>query len=248
MSGLKTTKSYDILTFYTDYKNRITPKNLIGLFQEIATVQSDELRVGRKYMSNEDLLWVLIKYDIEIFRMPKYPEKIRLETYAMYTRKFYVYRKFEVYDENNNLIVKAYSAWSLVNKKTKKLEKMTIELMEAYGCSKDSSEEKAEFERLKTVKNPDLKKDFSIRYTDIDHNMHVNNTKYMSWAINSVPKDIVVNCKLKKVSILYRKEGKYGDDIVVETEVEKNDKIICNHDIKDKEGNILCQIKTIWIK
>ncbi|SRR6056297_159418 len=248
MSGLKTSKTYDILTFYTDYKSRITPKNLIGLFQEIATVQSDELKVGRKYMSNEDLLWVLIKYDIDIIRMPKYPEKIRIETYAMYTRKFYVYRKFEVYDEDNNLITRAYSAWSLVNKKTKSLKKMPKELMNAYGCSENISEEKAEFEGLKTVKNPDLIKEFSIRYTDIDHNMHVNNTNYMSWAINSVPKDIVINYNLKKVSILYRKEGKYGDTVTVETDIRKNDIIICNHDIKDKEGNILCQTKTKWIK
>lgn len=248
MAGIKTSKNYDILTFYTDYKSRITPKNLIGLFQEIATVQSDELKIGKKYMSNEDLLWVLIKYDIEIYRMPKYPEKIRLETYAMYTRKFYIYRKFEVYDEENNLISKAYSAWSLVNKKTMSLQKMPLKLMEAYGCSENTPEEKASFEGLKTVKNPDSSREFSIRYTDIDNNHHVNNTNYMSWAVNSVPKDVVIDYNLEKISILYRKEGKYGEDIIVNTEVDRKDKIICNQDIKTKDGNLLCQIKTKWNK
>jgi medium-chain acyl-[acyl-carrier-protein] hydrolase len=246
MAGIKTSKFYDILSFYTDYKNRITPKNLIGLFQEIATVQSDELKVGHKYMSNEDLLWVLIKYDIEIFRMPKYPEKIRVETYAMYTRKFYVYRKFQAYDTNNDLICQAYSAWSMVDKKSMNLQKMPVELMKAYGCSDDRDEEKAEFEGLKKVKNPVIKKDFSIRYTDIDRNMHVNNTNYMSWAINSIPKNIVIDKELKKISILYRKEGKYGEDIIVETEVVKEDMVICNQDIKTREGELLCQIKTKW--
>ncbi len=248
MTALKTVKKYNILTFYTDYKNKITPKNLIGLFQEIATVQSDQLKVGRKYMSNEDLLWVLIKYDIEIIRMPKYPEKITIETYAMYTRKFYVYRKFKVYDEDNNLITKAYSAWSLVNKKTKHLEKMPKELMKAYGCFNNSSKEKAKFENIKSVKNPNLIKKFSIRYTDIDHNLHVNNTNYISWAINSVPKDIVIDWNLKKISIIYRKEGKYGDDITVETGVDKSDSVLCSHDIKDQSGDIICQIQTKWSK
>ena len=248
MAGIKTVKVYDILTFYTDYKNRLTPKNLIGLFQEIATLQSDELELGQKYMSNEDLLWVLIKYNIEIYRMPKYPEKIRIETYAMYTRKFYIYRKFEVYDENNILISKAYSAWSLVNKKNMSLQKIPVELIKAYGCSESPKEEKAIFEGLKTVKNPDLRNNFSIRYTDIDHNLHVNNTNYMSWAVNSVPKDIVIDYVLEKICIIYRKEGKYGEDVLVETKVKKEDKIICNHNIKDKDGNLLCQIKTKWRK
>jgi acyl-ACP thioesterase len=180
--------------------------------------------------------------------MPEYPEKVRIETYAMYTRKFYVYRKFEVYDENNNLITTAYSAWSLVNKKTKHLEKMPEELMKAYGCSKNSSEEKAKFDSIKSVKNPDFAKEFSIRYTDIDHNLHVNNTNYISWAVNSVPKDIVIGWNLKKISIIYRKEGKYGEDITVETAVDKTDRVLCLHDIKDESGNILCQIKTKWSK
>src|SRR6056297_1854561 len=209
MVGTKTTKTYDILTFYTDYKNRLTPENLIGFFQEIATVQSDYLVKGEKYMSNKDFLWVLIKYDIEIYRMPKYPEKIRLETCAMYTRKFYIYRKFEVYDEDNNFICKAYSAWSLVDKKKMSLQKIPMELMEAYGCNKNNSKEKANFESFKSVKNPDLIKKFSIRYTDIDHNHHVNNTNYISWAVNSVPQDVVIDYNLEKISILYRKEGKY---------------------------------------
>ncbi len=248
MAGIKTSKTYDILTFYTDYKNRITPNNLIGLFQEIATVQSDELKIGQKYVSNKDLLWVLIKYDIEVYRMPKYPEKIRLVTYAMYTRKFYIYRKFEVYDEKNTLISKAYSAWSLVNKKNMSLQKMPLELMEAYGCSENNTEEKALFEALKTVKNPDLSREFSIRYTDIDHNHHVNNTNYISWAVNSIPKDVVIDYNLEKISIIYRKEGKYGEDVIVDTAVERKEKIICNHDIKSKDGNLLCQIKTKWNK
>ncbi|MDW7667220.1 MAG: thioesterase [Bacillota bacterium] len=248
MAGIKTSKTYDILTFYTDYKNRITPENLIGLFQEIATVQSDELKLGQKYMSNEDLLWVLIKYDIEINRMPKYPEKIRLETYAMYTRKFYIYRKFEVYDEKNKLISSAYSAWSLVNKKTMSLQKIPSELMLAYGCSENTKDEKANFEGLKTVKNPDLSREFSIRYTDIDRNHHVNNTNYISWAVNTVPKDIVIDYNLEKISIIYRKEGKYGEEVIVDTRVSKKDKVICDHDIKTKTGDLLCQIKTKWNK
>jgi medium-chain acyl-[acyl-carrier-protein] hydrolase len=76
--------------------------------------------------------------------------------------------------------------------------------------------------------------------------MHVNNTNYMSWAINSIPKNIVIDKELKKISILYRKEGKYGEDIIVETEVVKEDMVICNQDIKTREGELLCQIKTKW--
>jgi medium-chain acyl-[acyl-carrier-protein] hydrolase len=134
----------------------------------------------------------------------------------------------------------------MVDKKSMNLQKMPVELMKAYGCSDDRDEEKAEFEGLKKVKNPVIKKDFSIRYTDIDRNMHVNNTNYMSWAINSIPKNIVIDKELKKISILYRKEGKYGEDIIVETEVVKEDMVICNQDIKTREGELLCQIKTKW--
>ena len=37
---------------------------------------------------------------------------------------------------------------------------------------------------------------FKVRYGDIDSNMHVNNVRYVEWAIESLPLDIVLNYEI----------------------------------------------------
>ncbi|MDZ7548328.1 acyl-[acyl-carrier-protein] thioesterase, partial [Clostridium perfringens] len=46
-----------------------------------------------------------------------------------------------------------------------------------------------------------------------DFNKHVNNTKYVEWAIESLPEDIVKNYKLEEIKVTFEKECKYGEEI-----------------------------------
>ena len=55
-----------------------------------------------------------------------------------------------------------------------------------------------------------MKINFKVRYTDIDSNNHVNNTKYIDWAIETLPEDIVNNYVLDEVKVTFEKECKYG--------------------------------------
>ena len=52
----------------------------------------------------------------------------------------------------------------------------------------------AKLEKLTKEMN---KNNFKVRYGDIDSNMHVNNVKYVEWAIESLPLDIVLIMNLK---------------------------------------------------
>ena len=44
---------------------------------------------------------------------------------------------------------------------------------------------------------------FHIRYLDIDLNMHVSNIKYVEFILETVPVDIVLNYKMKKIKIKF---------------------------------------------
>jgi medium-chain acyl-[acyl-carrier-protein] hydrolase len=244
---MKTTQHYDVLSFYTDYKNRLSPQSLIGIFQDAATNQSSFLGVGFSYMQANHLIWVLLKYNIEIFRLPHFQEKIRVVTFPMYYERFYVYRKFEVYDERNNLIAYAYSTWTIVDVNTKKLCRITSDLIKAYGfTTKDRFSEKINFNPIPKLDSCDVETSFKIRYMDIDNNLHVNNTKYLAWAIETVPYEIVTKRDLTHVDIIYRKEIQYGHTVNIQSKINTyEDKTEIIHMITH-ENDLLCQLKTIW--
>jgi medium-chain acyl-[acyl-carrier-protein] hydrolase len=254
MPLMKTTKHYEILCFYTDHTDKLSPQSLIGLFQDAATNQSKFLGVDYDYMQAHDMIWVLLKYNLTINRLPSFKEKIKIITYPMYYERFYVYRKFEVYDEKENLIAFAFSTWTIVDVKTKNLCKITEDLIKAYGfTNKDSFYEKIHFNNIEKIKKTDSAdvsiNQFKIRYMDIDHNQHVNNTKYLGWAIETVPMDIISSSHLSHVDIIYRKEIQYGQSVVVLSKTKEfYDKIEITHMITSEQEEILCQIKTVWTK
>ena len=94
----------------------------------------------------------------------------------------------------------------------------------------------------------DSEKSFQVRYSDIDTNMHVNNVKYVAWALETVPKDVVLNCELKNIKVTYEKETTYGETIKVSTEViRKENIIICRHKIINEEGTELTLLESTWI-
>ena len=249
MPLMKTTKPYEILCFYTDYKDKLSPQSLIGLFQDAATNQSSFLGVGHDYMVSNNLIWVLLKYNIHINRMPEFKEIVKIVTFPMYYERFYVYRKFEMYDEKENLIAFAYSTWTIVDIETKKLCRITKDLTKAYGfTTKDRFSEKITFNNIPKLAEGDYETIFKIRYMDIDNNLHVNNTKYLAWAIETVPYNIITGSDLSHIDIVYRKEIKYGQSVKIITKTyEFEDKTEIVHMVNSPD-DLLCQIKTIWQK
>ena len=93
------------------------------------------------------------------------------------------------------------------------------------------------------------KNNFKVRYGDIDSNMHVNNVRYVEWAVESLPLDIVLNYELKELSVIFEKECRYGAEILASCEVKENeDGLIILHKIEDNEGKELTVLTSKWTK
>ena len=74
---------------------------------------------------------------------------------------------------------------------------------------------------------------FKVRYGDIDSNMHVNNVRYVEWAVESLPLETVLNYELKELNVVFEKECKYGAEIIASYELrEDNDELIVLHKIE----------------
>jgi medium-chain acyl-[acyl-carrier-protein] hydrolase len=117
----------------------------------------------------------------------------------------------------------------------------------AYGLKIDDSMP-LEFEDMKGPSRNDYTKIFDVRYTDIDTNRHVNNVKYIDWAIETLPLDIVQNHTLKGLMVTYKKETTYGATIKSCTEANLTEgKALCRHNILDAEGKELCTLETLWV-
>ena len=199
----------------------IRPATVLDYFQDIAGIHATELGVGFKPMLDLKLYWVILYVTFEkIGKMPKFGDVIKVNTWPKMQSKLEFEREYEIRDLNDNLLIKGISNWCVINSETRRLER--AEKVKFNGEYYDKSNYDTKCKRkLGLIPNNIIKEyDYKVHMTDLDHNMHLNNARYL---------DIVYNMMLengkkdfKKCEIAYISEARLNDIIHVKYFKEDN--------------------------
>lgn len=248
MAGITYDKEYEIHYYEVDYRRKASITSIVDFLGDIATRQSEELGVGIDYLKEHGLGWVLYKWNIDIDKYPMYGEKIIIRTCPCSMKKFYAYRTFEIRSCQGELLGKAESIWFLINTERRRPIRVSEDMFKFYGLT-IQDDQPIEIEDIQRPSNDGIMKEFTVRYSDIDTNRHVNNEKYIAWSIETVPMDLVLNYTMKNLKVTYEKETTYGETIMVITEVvDDGDNRITLHKIMDREDKELTLLKMFWEK
>jgi len=241
-------RNYFVHYYDTDLRKKLLITSLMKYFEDIAVLHSESVGLGLDYYEKNNVAWMLYKYDISILKYPQFMESISVLTEPINLARFYAYRLFEVSEINSNeIFAKANSLWFFIDTKLKKPAKITNYISEGYRVPLDTKRELS-IEDPGTVSEYSIEKEFLIRMGDIDTNNHVNNIKYVEWALEVVPFEIYNEYNVERLKIFYKKEGSYGRRIKTAAEIcEKDDKKIIYHKIVDDEQE-LCILESIWRK
>ena len=238
-------RDYFIHYYDIDLNKKASISSLLRYFEDIAILHSEYVKRGIDYYSEHHVGWVLYKWDIKISRYPEFKEIIKVRTKPSYLKSFQAYRYFDILDSVGNRIVTANSMWLFLNTDTKKPTRITEDIFEGYGVDKNKMTE-LEFGDINMLSKINSERKFDIRHIDIDSNHHVNNIKYVEWALEMVPQNIVNNYIIDNLKVNYKKETAYGKSIISSIDMlEKEKSIKCTHQISSEES-ILCLLETNW--
>lgn len=241
-------KEYEVMYRDSDYKLRCKFTSIADYFCEVGNIQAEMLGDTIDFTLAHGCAWVFYKYDIKIHRYPKYREKIILKTKAIGFKRFYAFRGYEIRSEEGELLAEGLALFFLINIEKRRPTRILKEQYCMYNVEGDL-DKVIEMENVEKLTREDNFKEFQIRYSDIDSNTHVNNVRYMEWAIESVPIDIAKNYELKRMKLIFEKESKYGDKIHVSAQIEKRENdLITLHRIYNSNGEELTLIEAHWDK
>ena len=82
----KCAKDYHIRSYECDRNNNLRILTLMNIFQDIALVSADELGFGLKFCLQNGMTWVGANYILEISRLPKVDEDIKIESWPSKTK------------------------------------------------------------------------------------------------------------------------------------------------------------------
>ena len=209
---MKYSEQYQIRWHDTDATLKIRPTQLLALMQEtsnrhIATsgMSLDELREKKK------LGFILSKTRVEFLRRPSALETITVETWTNPSRSFGFNRSFLV-RVGEEIVAKADTLWALVGVEDRKFHKMEET---GYVFEDEPPVELSFPARFRIPSDLTLESlgERRIAYSDIDYNMHMNNTRYADMLCDFLPLD-EVNA-LRGFSLSYLNEAAYGHTVSV---------------------------------
>ena len=243
------TKQYEVMYRDSNYKLRCKLASIVDFFCDVGSVQAESVGDTIDFQLSHGCTWVFYKYDIKIHKYPKYREKINVTTIPVGFKKFYAFRKYLITNEEGELLAEAMALFFLINIEKRRPARILKEQYKMYGADGDM-DKALDMDKVQKMEREDYYKEFQIRYSDIDSNTHVNNVKYIEWAIESVPVEVVKDYEIKRIKIVFEKETKYGDSIHVSAEVNEQEdgSLVTLHRITNRDGDELTVLEAHWEK
>lgn len=224
--------------------NEVNNRAILEYLEDIACYHSDSLGYGIGTSDKTQILWLLLDWKVKVIKRPKYGQTLNIHTWSRCFVKFYAYRDFEIYDEQNNLCIIASSKWLLLNKQTKKIAKIEPELGNKY----ESEPEKSVFQEkeIEKIKAPEEYKSSIIYQTkrkDIDVIGHMHNIYYLDLAYEALPLEIYEKRPFDEIRIMYKKEIKLGDTVICKYSKESDKHIVVIQSEDEKTLHAIIELR-----
>jgi len=242
-------RDYTVMYFNVDQYHDLTISSLINYYTEIALWHTVSAGFTFAYFKERNLYWVLYKMQVQVYKYPKIYDNIRIRTWGYNLVKFNAYRKYEMLDEEGNVISEAEGIWMLLDSVKMRPTKMPDEMFDGYGVER-GNKSRLEIDSLIRPENIFSKKEFSVNYSDIDINNHATNVKYPDWAMETVPHELRSTHMLTGLTVNYHKELMYNDPVVsICQQRQSNDELIFDHALIDPvEDKPTALLKSVWKK
>ncbi len=183
--------------------------------------------------------WVLIKKEMEVFSYPLLNAVLRVETYPSDFDKFFAYREWQVFDQENNLVAEARSQWAVIHLETRKMDKLPKHLFDIQLPKSNLA--KTNF-KIRFEKEASSVTDYVINRFDLDWNNHLNNSKLIEYMLAAIPQEQFKS--FRHFKILFKSEVLLGDHLQVSFYQEENEALLKATKAHDEKIVALISVST----
>jgi acyl-ACP thioesterase len=207
--------NYTVRGTETDTKDVLAPVALLSMLQEAASIDAEYNSLGATELDPEGFCWLLMRTSARLARTPKWKDCITVDTWTNGVERLFSIREFLLTDQNGTFLGKATTSWLVVDKKSHRPQKIAV-LNDTRVIEKSVSALGYNSPKLMESMNSQPEHPIlSIQagFSEIDRNLHVNNTRYIAWALDAVGRNGIPDSNLIGLDINYTSEVKIGETI-----------------------------------
>ena len=194
-----------------DMFRRLRTSELFKLLQEASIRHTEELGMGRDKTLDKGILWVLLLQTAEITRMPEYDEQIVLKSWPGRTMHLLFPRYYRMETAAGEPLLSASALWGLVDQNSRKMV-----FPERYGVEIEGVVTGEEIALPSAPKRQACTESraFTVPYSYVDLNGHMNNTRYFDLAEDCIPA-AAEGKMLRRIQTEYVSEARFGESFTV---------------------------------
>ena len=191
-----------------DMHRRLRTSVLFGLMQEAAIAHTEQLGMGREKTLDRGALWIVTLQAAEIRRMPEYDEEVVLRSWPGRTMHVLFPRFCALDTARGEPLVRASALWTLIDSRTRRLvfpERLGVGI-EGVSLPEDEIP-------LPSAPVPipaEETRDFTVPFSYVDLNGHMNNTRYFDLAEDCIPA-AAEGRVLRAVGTEFSREARFGE-------------------------------------
>ena len=162
--------------FEVDFRGKMTMSLIVNNLLNVAGTHANRRGFGISRLNEEGHTWVLSRLALELKEFPKTDDKIVFETWVESLMRTFTLRNFSIKKEDGSVIGYARTIWAMIDTTTRKPLNLVGIGIEPYLTNIECPIEKAG-----KIAVPDEYEEssFTVKYSDVDINQHLNSAKYV---------------------------------------------------------------------
>lgn len=233
-------KNYQIKSYEVDINARLMPSSVCNYFQEIAWEHAEILKIGYNALQSINRFWVLSRLQIKFYSYPQWTEEVKLITWPKGIDGMFALRDYLMFSAKGEKQIAASSSWLILDTERHRPQRIDSPDHPEFKVNETDAYIHAP---LKLSKPDNYRLTFlnTVKYSDIDVNKHVNNVKYIQWALDSISEDLINGELIDEMVVNFMAEASLHDQIQIN--VLKDSKLINIGMINTSNNKELCRVQ-----
>lgn len=234
-----------IKSYQTNQYGQASIASIFNILIEAAWAHAQVMDWGYDSLKSNNLFWVLSRMYFQVEKYPAWQDEITLNTWSAGTDGMYAYREYIVEDQHGEVLLRASSAWLILDTETRKIFRLSDfratfpKRIDTNACRNPK--------RIKPDIHPEPLNYNQVLFSELDINQHFNSVKSVERVLDDFGIEFLNINEPAELEINYLKEGVSGDNIAVtRTQISENEHLNCL--VRESDGADLCVMRIIWRK
>jgi len=203
---------FKIRPFEVDFRGKLTLPHLTNYILQAAGYHAEECGFGIMEVNRDNHSWVLSRLVVEMINYPTHNESIRIQTWVENVMRMFTLRNFSFLDKEGKIVGYARTIWAMIDRTTRKPLNLSATNIHNFFCKKECP-------IASSTKIPSLegepKEMFTIKYSDVDFNQHLNSSKYVEHVIDAFTLHKFRKRDIHRFEIEFMAEAKFGETVAL---------------------------------